>query len=400
MKRKWQHIFAFIKLVFAYILTLLFFRRLKDKNLWLISEKLTEARDNGYHFFVYLRKNHPEVNAFYVIEKSSADLHKVETYGNIIYANTIMHYVYYLSALFSISSQPLGAAPEPKRVTARYHTLVEKRQHTIFLQHGVIQNGLPHGFDYSSTHYSLFVCSSSKEMEYVEKTYHYPKGIVQNLGLCRFDYLHTIPFKKKRIVLVMPTFRSWLVSKNIPREAYDSEKKSFISSDYYIAYNELLRNTHLQDYLRNKGYKLVFYPHYAMQPFIKCFKECETDVVTIADRFHYDVQKLLIESSCLITDYSSVFFDFAYMNKPVIYYQYDEMKFRSNHYKKGYFDYKIDGFGPVFDKADQVIAYLAGCIDNECKLEEIYYDRVESFFDRRDDHNCERTYQAIMKIRG
>ncbi|SUM33873.1 galactosamine-containing minor teichoic acid biosynthesis protein [Staphylococcus gallinarum] len=39
------------------------------------------------------------------------------------------------------------------------------------------------------------------------------------------------------------------------------------------------------------------------------------------------VQSLLIEHDLLITDYSSVSFDFTYMNKPVIFYHFDVKRF-------------------------------------------------------------------------
>ena len=38
----------------------------------------------------------------------------------------------------------------------------------------------------------------------------------------------------------------------------------------------------------------------------------------------------------LITDYSSVYFDIAYMRKPIIFYQFDEEEFRRKHYQRGY----------------------------------------------------------------
>ena len=41
----------------------------------------------------------------------------------------------------------------------------------------------------------------------------------------------------------------------------------------------------------------------------------------------------------LITDYSSIFFDFGYLNKPVIYSHFDYNEYRANHFRKGYFDY-------------------------------------------------------------
>ena len=65
---------------------------------------------------------------------------------------------------------------------------------------------------------------------------------------------------------------------------------------------------------------------------------------------------MLKESSMLITDYSSVFFDVAYMHKPIIYYQFDRDAFRQGHYQEGYFSYD-DGFGPVAFDTESLLKY-------------------------------------------
>ena len=41
------------------------------KELWLIAEKVDEARDNGYWFYKYLREKHPTERAYYVIFSNS-----------------------------------------------------------------------------------------------------------------------------------------------------------------------------------------------------------------------------------------------------------------------------------------------------------------------------------------
>ena len=57
---------------------------LKGKKVWLVSERGYDARDNGYHMFKYLRKEHPEINAWYLITRDSHDLDKVAELGNIV----------------------------------------------------------------------------------------------------------------------------------------------------------------------------------------------------------------------------------------------------------------------------------------------------------------------------
>ena len=102
------------------------------------------------------------------------------------------------------------------------------------------------------------------------------------------------------------------------------------------------------------------------------------------------------KSSLLITDYSSVFFDFAYLKKPVIYYQADD----SYHFNqdRSYFKYDADGFGPVRDSHDELKELVMNYIENGCKMEEIYKKRVDTFFKYHDRNNSRRVYEEILKL--
>lgn len=71
LKRKAFVLFTLLKLLAAAVIVRLFRRDLLRKNLWLIQEKRTEARDNGYHLYVYVREKHPEIPAYYAIVKGA-----------------------------------------------------------------------------------------------------------------------------------------------------------------------------------------------------------------------------------------------------------------------------------------------------------------------------------------
>ena len=60
-----------------------------------------------------------------------------------------------------------------------------------------------------------------------------------------------------------------------------------------------------------------------------------------------DIPQLLLTAGVLVTDFSSVSMDFVYMEKPILYFQFDRDDFRKGHQSVGYFDYDRDGFGPV-----------------------------------------------------
>ena len=121
-------------------------------------------------------------------------------------------------------------------------------------------------------------------------------------------------------------------------------------------------------------------------------------IVTVLKYEDETVQNLIKESSILITDYSSVFFDFAYLKKPLVYYQFDEDSFNDTHYDKGYFDYRKDGFGDVCNKEEEVIASLFRIKQEGFDVPKRYLQRTNIFFPSNDRNNCSRIFLAIKKL--
>ena len=399
--KAFRYILHAVKLMAAFALAKTIFRNLYNREIWLITEKRTEARDNGYHLFKYIRENHKEINAYYIITKDSVDLPAVKKYGNIICNNSIRHCIYFFAAKNSIGSQPFGAYPFDFPLIKKMNFLTDKKQHCIHLQHGITKNELPHDkLDYLNAGYSIFACAAERERDFIMQTYGYPEDKALLLGFCRFDNLHGKENRQKRRILVMPTFREWLVASERTKNATSVEKEKFKGSTFYKTYIELLNHPYLADLLGKYDHELVFYLHYSLQSYVELFKQnVHHDKIVIADRFHYDVQDLLIGSSSLITDFSSVCFDFAYMKKPEIFFQFDEEEFRQKHYKPGYFSDKEDGFGPVVKNIDELLAELEKILANDNKMEDKYLKRANEFFTVRDTDNCRRTFEAIVKLR-
>ena len=399
MSRHIKKIFNVATILIAWFYLHIFQRHLLKEDIWIIREKKNEARDNGYHFFRYLKEKHPQINSYYVITSSSPDLHKVLRYGNVIKADSFQHCVYYLASRYNISSQPFGAFPFifSNKELMHIGKLCNRKQKTIFLQHGITKDNLSHDFIYKKCNIDYFVCSAEKEYEFVKRTYEYPDEAIGLVGLARFDELHK-PNKKENIILIMPTWRRWLScasTNNIPTQ---HEKNNFETSKFYQEYANLLSDKEIIDLLHKEQYQIVFYLHYKIQGYTDLFKKFDNHVVKIATKEEYDVQELLTKSKVLITDYSSVYFDFAYMNKPLMYFQFDKEEFNKLHYAKGYFSYENDGFGPCCTDNRALKEELKKILAEDCKQSQKYEERVNSFFGLRDTHNCERIYQAICKL--
>lgn len=370
----------------------------EGRQIWLVCEKKSEARDNGFHFFEYAVARKKDV--YYVIEKKAADASRLKT-ANVIYYNSIQHFVYYLASQTLISSQTMPF-PSSRSLAEAINHIFSLRKIKIWLQHGVTKDYLMHqDMDYSIMGYDLVCCASDRERDFIINNYGYPPANVKTLGFCRFDTLPLVHHRKrKRQILVMPTFRKWLGSGDPEVAPSENDKNRFTASDFFRAYTLLLNSPELREVLNELDIDLVFYPHYALQKYIDCFNvavKSETHII-IADRFRYDVQELLVDSDMLITDYSSVFFDFAYMRKPELFYQFDFHRYRNDHYSAGYFDYLRDGFGEVVGSQSELIRKTLSIVRSGFSLDSQFEERIRAFFKYQDNSNSSRTFKAVQKI--
>lgn len=354
------------------------------RKLWIISERGIDARDNGYYLFKYITEHHPEINIAYVISKTSPDRERVSKLGRLIDYGSFAHYISLIVSEVKISTNIMGYTPYID-FFVRADKLGIIKGKKIFLQHGIIKDNLTYLYC-SNVNIDLFVCSAKPEFDYINSLYGYPDGVVRMLGLCRYDDLYKIQKPSKKI-LVMPTWRYNLQG---------CDRRAFMESRYFKVFNMLLNGKRLKEILKEYDYELLFYPHIEMQKFIDCFKGSErVKIVSFKDS---TVQNLLINSDVLITDFSSVFFDYGYMEKPMIFYQFDEEEFREQHYKEGYFSYRRDAFGKVVYDEKALLDELCAILENNARTDDEYLGRINDFFTLRDKNNCERNFCAIEEI--
>lgn len=89
----------------------------------------------------------------------------------------------------------------------------------------------------------------------------------------------------------------------------------------------------------------------------------------------HDIQELMLASDVLITDYSSVMFDYTNLLRPIIFYAYDLEEY-SNDMRGTYFDLKEEAPGPVVETMDDLI----GAIANIEELAQGFADKQKAFF--------------------
>lgn len=358
-----------------------------EKSLWLFCERGDEARDNAFWMFRYVKENHPEVNAKYIITNDSENRGKLKKWEkDLIETNSFQHYVLMWQAAYCLSTHNCGCFPRYIKkipLLSRVVRRLNKGAHIIWLRHGVTKHDMP-AYHYEKLVVDKVICGAYPEYVYMLEAFHFPKTVVCYTGLARFDGLYNQKVNPCQILL-MPTWRIWLHQDN------------FLESDFWKAYSSLLTNKDLHHLLQENKQTLVFYPHYEMQPYLPEFAKLDLpDCIQLADKKKYDVQTLLKESALLITDYSSVFFDFAYMYKPIIFFQFDDEEFHQKHYQRGYFDFK-HCFADWTDSIQGLLSKMATSIECHHVLSEEKKAMIDEYFPLHDMHNCERIFQEVIK---
>ena len=370
------------------------------KDIWIINDKKKRAGDNGEYFFRYLKSKKPRrIDVFFAIDKNCSDYERLKKFGNIINFDTYDYLNIFLNSDKIISSvydfwedNPFG--DDHKYIRDLFHFQL------IFIQNGIIKDDLSKNLNRLKRNINLFVTSTKKEYNSIlSYNYGYKNSEVILSGLPRFDHLESQNKKfknikdKTKIILVMPTWRLYIKRKKESLIYESIHSDNFKNTDYFHFYNELINNENLIKSMELYNYTGIFclHPYFAAQ-WIDFTKNKRFEIKDICD-----YQNLLIKGSLLITDYSSIFFDFGYLKKPIIYAHFDYEEYRLNHYPEGYFNYNEDGFGSIAKDINSTVNLIIKSMKYNCKLEEKYLIRINSFFTFYDEHNSDRLYQKIAK---
>lgn len=366
--------------------------KLHGKDIWIIGEREDTAQDNSYHLFTWIRENEPKRKVYYAINGDSPDRGKIDHLGRVIDRLSWKYRAHLLHATRLINAYDLeaylGFPGLSKRAFLRgYGDLLRYKR--VFLQHGVVYNDVVGSIHAQVTNVDMVLTTGRSERAYYAEHCGYGYDRVAATGLPRYDALKPVAGPRK--ILVMPTWRRDIVAPSYNKAA--KPEIPFAASEYYRFFSALLRDKRLLKALQYYGVELEFMPHYEIRPYLKHFR-IDHPSITVSSTGR-DVQLAMRECSMLVTDYSSVFFDVAYMGKPIVYTNFDDEAFYSKHYKRGYFDLARDGFGPACGRVDQAVDEIIASLARDFEVEPEYRRRAEEFFVLRDTNNCRRAFDVI-----
>ena len=368
-------------------------------NAWVLMDRIHDGDDSGERLFRYLRRSRRDINAWFVIEEGTPDWKKLkaEGYNRVIPHGSLRWKLLMANCAHLISSHadvPVMRPPAIVRFT-------QPSWRFTFLQHGVIKDDLSQWLN--NKRIDLFVTSTQPEYDSIagdHTPYTFTAKETKLTGLPRFDRLleqgKRFGPEQRDLVLVAPTWRDWLV----PPLEVGSQKRSivledFMATDYAANWLGVLKSPELAEAAERHGLTVGFLPHPNIQPVLA---QLDLPPHVKALNFHdYDVQELFARSALLVTDYSSIAFNAAYIDRPTVYFQFDgELVLNGGHVgRRGYFDYVRDGFGPVTTELDDAVQSIVQSLKDGPQPTAEYQQRIDATFPLRDGRCCERVVHEI-----
>jgi CDP-glycerol glycerophosphotransferase (TagB/SpsB family) len=230
-----------------------------------------------------------------------------------------------------------------------------------------------------------YIASKYERKNLLKEEYGYKEEDIIDTGIPRFDGLQD---KSENMILLIPTWRVNVAS-NISNDRIRTRNSSFKETEYFKIYNSLINNKDLLKLLKKNDYKVVFLIHPTLISNKDDYdKNDYVDIISAADVNYEDV---LTRAKVMITDYSGVQYDFAYMHKPIVYYHNPLLP---PSYDDGMMNYKTMGFGDIVENEDDLIKIIDKYLNSGVRIEKKYEDRINSFFLFDDYDNCKRIFEV------
>ncbi|MEM3093056.1 MAG: CDP-glycerol glycerophosphotransferase family protein [Candidatus Nitrosocaldus sp.] len=375
------------------ILTILSYLIPKDKRLILLGSY--EFAGNTRTFYLYLQYQQNYFKAYWITHRKDICKLLQDKRLPVLYIYTPKAFWYILRANFLILTH--GA------LDTSYFYFLFGRFNMIQTWHGIPLKDISFNprksvplslriidylFRFNNKSYKLILATSEETQKIFKAVFNNPN--VKIIGYPRNDvfYNHELLFEDykeklkldrfKKVILYCPTFRDATLQNN---DALLPFSKSFLNI--------------LNEYLSNKDYILLIKKH----PYDKSLNvENFANIIDISDMI-IDVQDLLLYTDILITDYSSIMFDFVLLNRPIIFYPYDIQSYTAR-CRSLYYDYFEELPGPFAIDEKELLTLLKN-IDIIFK-DNYYQYKYKAFKDKfhyyQDGNSCKRLLDILISL--
>jgi len=387
-RKRFENISTFLKVVFAFIISKVISKK-TNRKIVLIGGNLGEKyEDNASVFHSYLVENYKEkLDIYWMYDPATTYVRKLKI-PNAVKLGTFKNYLLFFSADHTIHGHSLSFDIAPS---------IDKY---IFLNRKTTMTHISHGIEGFKkiliqdedipllSRCNYFNCVSKYEKDIKLKEWGIPEEKLLVTGMARFDnYEHNSPATRVQNILIMFTWREWL---------FDLSEDEFLNSDYFKRTVEVLSDNHLLNLFENRQVKVKVVLHPFMKKFEQHFTKMHTSTANIKF-YSFDeisIGKEIDEADMLLTDYSSIAWDFLYMNKPIIFFTFDQKEYLKM--RGSYINLDTDLFGYKASSTEDVKKYM-DLILIDGQSSNSYFKEGTRFLDYFDQKSCERLATQLFK---
>lgn len=358
----------------------------------LYMDKIYKGGDSSEYLYRYAVKQKDGIRKYYLLDKDSSDYARMKREGyKPLVRGSLKHRLIFLNSDMIVASNSTvcafndydAATSLPFR--GMMHFGVACVQHGMSVQNiAVAQNRL-------RDNTKLYFCASPYEITNLSKPVYDYVGYdaLKLTGVPRYDGLKN---RAEKILLISPTWRMQSALPVTKNEGVARDyNPNFKQTSYYQVYNGLINDPKLLEAAKRYGYRIQYVLHPIVSPQVDDFDKNEyVEIIPAIGDMSYE--KLFCEAALMVTDFSGVQFDFAYMRKPVVYLHHKDIP---KHYEEGIFHYDTMGFGEICETNEELIRVLCSYMEKNCEMPEIYRKRADDFFQYSDHKNCERIYPIL-----
>lgn len=335
-------------------------------------------KDNGYYFFRYCREHYSSLPIYFVTNADSANNDTfLKQDPNVLFYGSIKHLLIFAKASFCLYTH------DYRDLIYRTHfRLFGRFKSLVFLHHGVLGwKRFDDFYQENKNIMELFVVGTPVEEELLTKRIGVHQDKVHRLGYPRWDYLEERSSITTPKIVYLPTFRNDMLLGRI--------------DDHLLtAIRSFLNSPELRVLLKNSGTSLIVHLHPEMRA-LESKLDIFEDSSLYIDRNDESTHALLEIGNLLITDYSSVSWDFFLLGKPVIFYRFDIEDYETS--RGSYLDLRENLIGEVATNKDDLITMI------EKHIKSGFKEKIPgSYKNRIGLHNkgkaCRRILEKLTKL--
>lgn len=356
----------------------------RPKNIWVIGEKPMEARDNGWAFFCYMRRQHPEQPVYYVIDEQSPDyqkaaafdadhllLFKSKKYLDTLFAANVLLFTETPHALYpSRSPMPLNVLP-PKMI------LLQKQVLGLEDVRGSL------GYSTRSFPIDLALASSKTEERFLQQTLEYPENKIRLTGLARFDQLLGEVNKAENPAHITFYPQEYQFGHYLSKESMRKTAEEYLT---------VVQSHPFAEYLKQHSLNVLVVLPKTLADYVPLFQQagCLVELQGKAEPV-----SILKQSRLFVTDAHPLAFDASFKGIPVLFYQPEAAFQKSVLSSTLRHTYMNELPGEIVSSQDSLMYMMEEIASQEFKQSRKNRQKADALLHYPDTQASERIFDAV-----